>query len=146
MLCYDIANLATAWTALAPVLEDSAESVSPGIFIDQISFDLYATYARGTAVDSQLNSFYKKSDDGGATWGAETALAEGAEDDLKGVWTGNCGCNDGGRFMPAWFNDDLNTLITNKVNSVEIVPVPVAAERDGKHMGWLGGLRFGRIK
>ena len=62
---------------------------------------------------------YKLSTDGGDIWGTETELAA-SKDDHRITMGGTSVGNDGGRVQPAWFNDDLNDLKTNKDNSIEI--------------------------
>lgn len=101
---------------------DSAHAMQ-GILINQQNDDLYAAYSSATTVGSVV---YKKSTDGGLTWGTETAMSE-TSDDHKVVLGGTSVDSNGGRWQPIWFNDDLQDLITNKLNSVEIAASVVAA-------------------
>lgn len=131
---WDITNSGTV-TAKTDVLTDSAESACAAPMINQQNDDLYCAYIRGSGLGSSVGTKYKKSDDGGGTWGSETAISEGTDDDLRGVFGGSSVGDDGGRFQPCWHNDDLDDFITNKVNSVEIS----AAAVGGRIMGALGG-------
>lgn len=124
---WDITNLATQ-TSKTNVLTDSAETVSPSIVINQINGDLYVFYARGTAIGSALKVFYKKSTNGGSTWGSEQAFTEGAESNIIGVWTCSSIGVDGGRIIAEWYNHYLYDIITNYANSIEI-PVGVTTYR-----------------
>lgn len=107
-------------TSLTNVLTDIAESGCAGIFIDQATNALYVAYARGSAFLATVSIFYKKSTDGGTSWGSETAYSEDAEDDYRSIHGGAMLGSGGGRFQPIWFDDDDNDLFINLTNDIEI--------------------------
>jgi len=106
--------------AKANVLTNTAEAAQCAVFINQQTDDIYVAYLKGTDWTTLVGAFYKKSADGGANWGAETPLSADVEDDQRGIWAGHSVGDDGGYFMPAWFNDDLDDLLTNIANAVAI--------------------------
>lgn len=106
-------------TAKTDALVDQAESVAAGVFVDPNTDDIYVAYATGSAYQSTVNVFYKKSTDGGSTWGSATAYGEDTDDDIRGVHGGVCGPS-GGRFQPCYFNEDLDDLFVNLTNDIEI--------------------------
>ena len=89
------------------------------MMINQQNDDLYVAYTTGTTTGSIL---YKKSDDDGGTWGAATAMSA-TSDDHRLIMGGTSVGDEGGRWQPIWFNDDLIDLVTNTDNSVEISAV-----------------------
>ena len=119
-------NGAASITAKTDVLTDSAESFLVSVFVNQANDDIYAAYAKGTAVGSEVAVFYKKSVDGGANWGGQTAMQADAEDDEKWISSGALRVASGGKFQPVWFNDDLLNLFTNTANGISIPAVTTA--------------------
>ncbi len=93
------------------------------LLINQQNDDLYVAYTTGTTVGAIK---YKKSDDGGGTWGSESDMSV-TSDDHRVIFGGTSVQDDGGRWMPIWYNDDLDDLVTNKDNSVELVVAVEAA-------------------
>lgn len=116
---WDIGGAASI-VAKTNVLTDTAEAAQCAVFINQQNDDIYVAYLKGTDWAAEVGAHYKKSDDGGGTWGGETALSADAEDDLKAIWAGHSVGDEGGYFMPAWFNDDLEDLLTNTDNAVAV--------------------------
>lgn len=108
-------------TAKTDVLTDSPESQSSGVFIDQSNDGIYAVYARGTSVGDTQSIYYKQSTDGGASWGSEQQYSQQIQDDFRTLHAGAmAGSSAGGRFMPAFFDDDDNDIFVNYNNSVSI--------------------------
>ena len=107
------------------VLTSASEGAGVSILINQYTDDLYVSYLDGTAFGSLLGAHYKKTTDGGTTWGAVQHLSVGAESDLTLIISGTS-IRGNGRFMPAWFiNIPLYDLRTNKNNSIEFyVTIP----------------------
>jgi len=111
-------NGASSITAKTSVITNEAENFLVSIFINQINDDIYISYAQGTAILSQVAISYKKSTDGGANWGSETAMQADAEDDEQWV---SAGCmKSAGKFMPVWFNDDLDDIFCNVDNAISL--------------------------
>jgi hypothetical protein len=121
---WDITLATPTITAKADVVTNSDDCVCCALFIDQNNDDLYCGYL-GNEDGSEtwqatLTAFYKKSGDGGGTWGAQAAYQEGAADDERSINAGHSTSGTESRFAPVFFNDDDNVLFVNKVNSVEI--------------------------
>ncbi|KKM74195.1 hypothetical protein LCGC14_1402710 [marine sediment metagenome] len=113
---FDLADSVGDVGSVTSVLVNTNNAIQVAVFINQQNDDIYVAYLKdGTAV-------YKKSTDGGTTWGSETAISEAAADDLRALWAGISVGPDGGRFQPVFFNDDLDDLFVNLVNSVYIAP------------------------
>lgn len=134
------------YTEKTDVWTNEAEHGFAGIFINQQTDDIYAVYMGGSAALSSVGVKYKKSTDGAGTWGAEQSFSADADDDLRGVWAGQSANGTGGRFQPAWFNDDLNRLLTNYDNGIEIgAEAPASAACTDCRTGRLGWLYPGRV-
>lgn len=146
---WDITLATPTITAKTNVVTDSEDCVCVALHIDQNTDDLYCAYIGNEdgsetyqgATPNGITVFYKKSDDGAATWGAQTAYMEAAAADNRYVNAGHSTPGTAaGRFEPVWFDDDLNDLFVNKVNSVEItvaavtVPEMMAARMMGPPM------------
>lgn len=116
---WEIAS-AAAIDAFGSVVSNLDNAGQVAVFINQQNDDTYVAYLKGGTWGDTVDVMYKKSTDGGFTWGDEQVYSEGAADDLVGVWAGVSVGNDGGRFQPAFFNRDLQDLFTNFVNGVSI--------------------------
>src|SRR3990167_5420162 len=121
--CWDIAVATPTITAKTNIVTNTDDCVCCALFIDQFTDDLYCAYLGnedGSEVyQATLTVFYKKSTDGGGSWGAQTAYQENAADDMRAIQAGHS--TPGaivGRFEPVFFNDDLADLFVNKNNSV----------------------------
>ncbi len=110
-------------TALTNVVTDLNEAAQVAVFLDQISGSIYVVYLKGGTWFSSVDVKYKKSTDGGVTWGSEQNYSEASADDLRAVYTGISVGADGGRFQPVFFNDDLGDLFVNLTNDVNIPAV-----------------------
>ena len=119
-------NGAASITQKTNVITDEAESALASVFIDQVLDDVYVSYASGTAWGSAVKVFYKKSTDGGANWGAETAMQADAEDNEGWISVGCAKAAVGwyGKFQPIWLNVDLHDLFTNTDNGIIITTPP----------------------
>ncbi len=107
-------------TAKTDIITDQAETAGVAVFIDQQTDDIYVAYMKGGTWESTVDVFYKKSTDGGGTWGSEQTYSEAAADDIRAVWAGISVGDAGGKFQPVFFNDDLNDLFVNVNNDVDI--------------------------
>lgn len=116
---WDIGGSASI-VAKTDVLTDTAEAAQAAVLINQQNDDIYVAYLKGANWGDTVDVHYKKSDDGGANWGAEQDYSEGANDDFRAVWAGISVGDAGGKFQPAWFDDDFNDLLCNLTNDVDI--------------------------
>ena len=119
LMTWDI-NGATSITAKTNVITDTVEYFLVSVLINQINDDVYVAYVGGTAAESLVSVVYKKSVDGGANWGIETAMQADAEDDEKWISSGAMKADWGGKFQPYWLNADWNRMYTNTDNGVSI--------------------------
>jgi hypothetical protein len=127
LMVWDI-NGAGSIVAKTNVITDTGEYFLVSVFINQVNDDIYVAYVGGTAAQITVKAFYQKSDDGGATWGGESALQADEEDDEQWISCGAMKAAWGGKFQPFWFNSDLHDLFTNTDNGVSIAAVaPPAA-------------------
>ena len=119
---WDIAGSASI-VAKTDAVTDTTTDLGAAAFIDQRTNDLYLTYL---TFATTLSVNYKKSTDGGTTWGAVTNLNENA--DATNVWVeaGHSVGANGGRFRPLWFDttaitgDDI--LVPSTASSVYLGP------------------------
>ena len=109
-------------TTLTDVVSNLDASAQVAVFINQQNDDIYVAYLKGGTWEATVDAVYKKSTDGGTTWGSETAISEAAADDIRALWAGHSVGADGGRFQPVFFNMDLTDLFVNLVNDVYISP------------------------
>lgn len=114
-------------TATALVVENQAESYLCGVCIDQQNDHIYVCWTEGTVLSSLNRPFYRRSDDGGVSWGPVTGLSENVEDDLRFVQLSGSIGNSGGEIQGNWNNDDTEDMLTN-VNTAISIPVFVPPE------------------
>ncbi len=131
---WDITLATPTITAKTDVITNKDDVICVGLLIDQNTDDLYVAYL-GDEDGSEtafitLTAFYKKSADGGGSWGSQTAYQEDAADDSRHISAGEStpGAAEG-RFEPVFFNTDINDLFVNKVNSVELGAAGAATRR-----------------
>lgn len=117
---WDIGGSA-AITAKTNVLTDTDASAQVAILIDQQNDDVYVAYLKGGTWESSVDVKYKKSTDGGSTWGAEQSYSETAAD-LRVLWAGISVGQGGGRFQPVFFKAITGDLFVNRVNDVRLAP------------------------
>ena len=109
-------------TALTDVVSNLDASAQVAVLINQQNDDIYVAYLKGGTWEATVDVKYKKSTDGGTTWGSEQSYSEAAADDIRALWAGMSVGADGGRFQPVFFNMDLTDLFVNLVNDVYISP------------------------
>lgn len=107
-------------TAKTDVITNADDTFLASVFINQVNDDIYTAYAEGTAAESLVKVYYKKSVNGGANWGSRTTLQANTEDDERWISAGTMKATWGGKFQPFWFNDDLNDLFTNPDYGISI--------------------------
>ena len=113
-------NGAGSITAKTNIITDTSEYFVCAVFINQDNDDIYVSYVGGTAAYSLTKCFYQLSQDGGANWDGQTAMQADAEDDEKWISCGAAKAANGGKFLPVWFNDDLNDIFCNTDNGISI--------------------------
>lgn len=109
------------------------------VLINQQNDDIYVAYLVGAAIGSAVDAKFKKSADGAGSWSAQQDYSQAVADDIRGIWAGLSVMDDGGKFQPLWFNDDINALYVNLVNDIDIaagggggVPIPFPLRVDRK--------------
>lgn len=107
-------------TGLTEINTNLAESGGAGVFIDPVMDDIYVVYVKGGTWSTSTTVVYKKSTDGGATWGTETVYSEAAASDNVQISAGHCSATGGGFFQPCWRNETLDDMFVNLVNDVAI--------------------------
>ncbi len=124
--CVDVTQATPTITAKTNLHSDVDDSFWVGIMINQQNDDVYAAYLGSDAGDEVINSelvcYYKLSTDGMGIWSSETTYGV-LLDDLRAVSGGHSVGNAGGRWMPAFFNTDLNDVLVNDGNDIEIAAV-----------------------
>ncbi len=135
LMTWDI-NGAGSITAKTNIINDTAEYALVSIFVNQANDDIYVAYAGGTDFETLVKVFYQLSQNGGGTWGGQTAMQVDVEDDMRWISAGAAKKDWGGKFQPVWFNDDIDDLFTNTDNGISISAVEVAAS-GGSPMGQL---------
>ncbi len=122
ILTFDI-NGGASIVAMADVVTNLAESGNTCLTINQQNDDVYVGYNKGGVWAATVDSVYKVSTDGMVTWGAEQPMSENAADDYRALSSTLSIDDDGGKFLPVWFNDDLDDMFCNVNNSVSINPI-----------------------
>ncbi len=107
-------------TAKANVVTDQAESGQAAVFINQQADDVYVAYLKGGQWNVTVDVVYHISTDDMDSWGAEQAYSEQAADDVRRVQAGRVVGDDGGRYQPAFYDDDDTDIFVNEVNDIEI--------------------------
>lgn len=107
-------------TAKGDIALNQAESVMCCMQINQQNSDVRVAFAKGTSVFSLLLVRFYLSTDDMSSWGSELAYGEDTEDDIRFLSCAQSVGDPGGRWMPGWYNDDLQDLFVNETNAVEI--------------------------
>ncbi len=111
---YKFSDSSRSWSTLTDIYADiGAEGGTVKMAIDQNNQDLYAIYVRGT-IGTNAHIHYKKSTDGGSSWGSENQVSA-TLDDNRHVTT-NFMSDE--RIYAGWFDDDNNDLFGNTVADI----------------------------
>lgn len=105
--CYDINGSGSITTKTDVFTNEDDHGQDCSLFIDQNTDDLYAVYI-GTPGETHISEqgiYYKKSSDGGGTWGSQVTLNEDSNSITRTCWTGVSVGSNGGRFQPCWSKD-----------------------------------------
>ena len=106
-------------TALTDVFTNTQDAAKASVLINQQNDDIYVFYCKGTNWLVSVDVHYKRSTDGGTTWGTETQYND-TTDDHRGVYAPMSIDDDGGRVGAAFNNFDLIDFHYNKDNSIAI--------------------------
>lgn len=121
--CVDITGTTPTVTQKTNIDTDTDDSGIAALLINQQNDDVYVAYVGkddgSEAFLATVACFFKKSTDDMGNWGAEQTYGIEA-DDLRCASLGRTVGNDGGRVMPAWFNDDTTDITVNDGNDIEI--------------------------
>lgn len=103
---WDVAD-ATDITALTNVLDATDDVLGVGVQVDDNTGDLYVAYNLGAGGTPQTNTtaYYKRSTDGGVTWGSQTQYSESAGYSGRNCFLAGSVGADGGRFYLVWFSN-----------------------------------------
>ncbi len=123
LLTFDI-NGAASIVAMGNVVTNLAESGNACLTINQQNDDVFVGYNKGGVFGATVDSVYRLSTDGMATWGAEQVMSEDIPDDLRSLSSTISIGDAGGKFLPCWFSDDLFDMLCNVNNAVSIAPAP----------------------
>ena len=111
---YKFSDSSRSWSALTDIYTDiGAGGGTVKMAIDQNNQDLYAICVRGT-VGTDTHIYYKKSTNGGSSWGSENQVSS-TLDDNRHVTT-NFMSDE--RIYAGWFDDDNNDLFGNTVADI----------------------------
>lgn len=104
------------------VKTDIPESAQVSIWINQQTDEVRIAYLKGGTWQSTVDVVYHTSTDGMVTWGTEQAYSESAADDFRLVHAGRTVGVAGGRYQPAFYDDDQTDIYNNENNDTEILP------------------------
>lgn len=105
---------------LTDVLTDTNEGAGSDIFVDQATGDLYVVYLLGGTYGSDVTCYYKKSTDGGSTWGSAVQYSQQVGNDFRSVGAGSFSAAGGGRFQPFFYNTTSRFVWVSLANDIEI--------------------------
>jgi len=123
---YKFTESSRSWSTLANIAA-VAEALQVTMAVDENNGDLYTVYIRGGSAGATTNVYYKKSTNGGTSWGDEIELNISAADDYRYVRT-NLTSNE--RIYAVWYDDDDNDLFGNTVADIA-PPVIVTVGTEG---------------
>jgi hypothetical protein len=118
-------------TGKTDVITDTEDWSHPSIFINQQNNDVYVSYCGkddgSETLYATVTANFTKSDDDMATWGTEQAYGV-LSDDLRYMHAGHMVLDAGGRYMPVFWDEDLDDLLVNDGNDIEIAAVSVGGQ------------------
>lgn len=122
LLVWDITDSGTI-TAKTNVSTNVDDMGYVALFINQQTDEVYVAQfginTGGNTAGTSWVAYYYLSDDGMATWGAQTPYSTTA-DDYRVITAGHSVGDDGGWFMPVFFDDDDNDIFVDDQFGVEI--------------------------
>ena len=108
-------------TAKTNIFTNQTEAGQVSMFINQQNDHVYLAYIKGnTTWTFSSDIVYHISTDGMGIWGTEQAYSEDTPDDIRLVNAGRTVGDSGGRYQPAFYNDDLFNIFINEVLDIEI--------------------------
>ncbi|MBP7842409.1 DUF2341 domain-containing protein [Candidatus Woesebacteria bacterium] len=100
-----------SWTQGTSLFTNDTTVMMPAPIMDETTGDIYVAYLRGSLA-ADMGVYFKKSTDGGSTWGAESVALEGFKDDYKSLRTNLLSTN---KLGVVYYNDDLNDILFSAV-------------------------------
>ena len=117
-------------TLKADIITDKTNWSFPSIFINQQNTDVYVSYCGSDdgleTIFTALQVYYKLSTNDLGSWGTEQAYGA-LDDDIRMTHAGHMVLDAGGRYMPVFYNDDLDTILVNDGNDIEIAAAVAGA-------------------
>ncbi len=107
-------------TAKTAIFTNQGESAQASVWINQQSDEVRIAYLKGGTWTTTVDVVFHISTDGMGIWGSEQAYSESAADDFRIVSAGRTVGDDGGRYQPAFYDDDELDIYVNETNDVEI--------------------------
>lgn len=106
-------------TSKTNIFTDQGESAQVSILINQQNDDVYVVYLKGGVWESTVDVVYHISTDGMTSWGVEQSYSQ-ATDDIRLVSSGRTVGDSGGRYQPAFYNDDTTAIYINEELDIEL--------------------------
>ena len=121
----NVSSFPISVTAKTDVFTNQNGAAQVSVFIDQNTDDVYIAYLKGGTWEASVNLVFHKSTDGMGVWGAEQAYSQSG-DDHRLLHAGRIASTDGGRYQPAFYDDDDIDIFVNLVNAIEIAAAAAA--------------------
>ncbi len=113
-------------TAKTNIFTNQGESAQVSVHINQQNDDVRVAYLKGGTWAATVDVVFHLSENGMGSWGSEQAYSESAADDFRVVSDGRTTGDDGGRYQPAFYDDDETEIFINEVNDTEIAAAAAA--------------------
>lgn len=126
---YKFTESSRTWETKTDILTNSVYALNVRPIIDQNNGDIYAAYIYGV-IGSDTDIYYKKSDDGGTSWTAQSEKINTTIDDYRTIGT-NFMNYSGDILYAVWYNDDTNAISgSSMAKDIVTSPLPNASQID----------------
>jgi len=112
---FDIASSASITEKTSPMTGSSESAFS--LMVSELDSAIWFAYVRSNVV------YYRKSTDGGTTWGAELPMSQDAHVQVVQTWQSPA-LPASGRLYVVWIDNSAKDMFSNYANSVDVAPVP----------------------
>ena len=112
---FDIASSASITEKTSPMTGSSESAFS--LMVSELDSAIWFAYVRSNVV------YYRKSTDGGTTWGAELPMSQDAHVQVAQTWQSPA-LPASGRLYVVWIDNSAKDMFSNYANSVDVAPVP----------------------